>query len=182
MIENRFPNLKIANLRLPDIRTPAELDGAFLTRPSVPPPHSIVTQALPLLLFGDHSIAGNLELLRARQVDVIVNLVSSSIGNKFSSEFTYENYRIEDKANVSMEQTFEHILDQINFHIKAGRRVFVHCRKGISRAPSIVIGYLIKYEQTSFEKAFTQLRTINDRIDPNLGFLIQLHSLEKTYL
>ena len=62
----------------------------------------------------------------------------------------------------------------INKHIINGERIFVHCYKGISRAPSFVMGYCILYKKMSLEQSFELVRMKSPIVDPNAGFLIQL--------
>lgn len=55
----------------------------------------------------------------------------------------------------------------------------VHCRYGISRSPSIVIGYLMVREGLRFAEAFDFVRRLRPIIDPNTGFLLALRSLDE---
>ncbi len=50
--------------------------------------------------------------------------------------------------------------------------------KGISRAPTVAIAYLIKFEAMGFDHAFDHVKRKSDKIDPNIGFLIQLQDLK----
>lgn len=53
-------------------------------------------------------------------------------------------------------------------------RVIVHCNAGVSRAPSICIGYLTLTRQMTFETAFDLVKSKRTKIQPNRGFLQQL--------
>ena len=195
----RLPNLRLSNLREPEAPKPFGLRLANLRESeALAPPLADESvqpraasawaeaakpvEALPGLFFGNALLAADLQALQAARVDVVVNLVAGIAENKFPTHFHYESYFLQDVANVNVDQSIECILDRIHAHVAAGRRVFVHCRKGISRAPSVVLGYLIKFAGRSFDEAFLALRAKNPAIDPNLGFIIQLHGLERCAL
>ena len=50
------------------------------------------------------------------------------------------------------------------------------CAK-VSRAASVVIGYLILKEKMDFKKAFDHVKQARPCIDPNKGFIHQLRAL-----
>ncbi|KAA6387125.1 MAG: hypothetical protein EZS28_017349 [Streblomastix strix] len=53
-------------------------------------------------------------------------------------------------------------------------RVFVHCEKGISRSPSIIIGYLMEKFHLTFAEAYRITFHQREEIEPNPGFIKQL--------
>ena len=50
--------------------------------------------------------------------------------------------------------------------------ILIHCFKGISRAPTMIIAYLIIYNNMSLDQAFDFVRNKSNVIDPNAGFLM----------
>ncbi len=54
----------------------------------------------------------------------------------------------------------------------------VHCYAGISRSISLVISYLIKYENMSLNMALNYCRRGRPHANPNYGFLKQLYEYE----
>ncbi len=61
----------------------------------------------------------------------------------------------------------------------SNKHLLVHCNAGLSRAPSIVIMYLMKMENLDFETAFMQVKTVRPSAKPNDGFLRQLKFFNK---
>ena len=55
-----------------------------------------------------------------------------------------------------------------------GKKVLVHCVAGVSRSPSLVIGYLIYRDGLSYEEAYKKVKEARPFIYPNVGFVKQL--------
>lgn len=55
-------------------------------------------------------------------------------------------------------------------------RVFIHCNAGISRAPSVLIGCLIKLYNLPYDFAYHLVNNARN-ISPNLNFKTQLRNL-----
>ncbi len=84
-----------------------------------------------------------------------------------------------DATNENLLEKLAEVFERMEYHLKKGKRLFVHCNKGVSRAPSIAIAFLIKYRGMSFEQAFRTMQAKSPRINPNIGFLLQLKKLEQ---
>ncbi len=170
-----FPSLRLSNLRhnggcSEDIETPIS------TKSDEEGPMALF-EASPRLFFGDYNFACDLRLLKIHNIDIIVNL-TSGLPNKFEKIVKYENFALEDTPEDKFDDNLINLLTRLNGFISSGMRVLVHCRKGISRAPAIVLGFLIRYRHCSFEEAFNHLRELDPKIDPNIGFIFQLQKLE----
>jgi protein-tyrosine phosphatase len=58
--------------------------------------------------------------------------------------------------------------------------VLVHCAAGASRSATIVIAYLMRKRNWSFEAAFACVRKIRLLVNPNVNFVQQLVDFEDT--
>ncbi|XP_053956699.1 dual specificity protein phosphatase 19 [Anastrepha ludens] len=76
----------------------------------------------------------------------------------------------------------ENIIPQANAFINkaklANGRVLVHCNAGVSRAASVVIGYLMLERDMLFEDAYALVKSQRECIQPNAGFIEQLKNLK----
>ncbi|KZT43811.1 phosphatases II [Sistotremastrum suecicum HHB10207 ss-3] len=65
--------------------------------------------------------------------------------------------------------------------VSAGGKVLVHCVEGISRSPTVVCAYLMKTRGISTEEALDLVSQRRVQVEPNPGFLRQLHVFEKCH-
>ncbi|KAF6744671.1 protein-tyrosine phosphatase-like protein [Ephemerocybe angulata] len=71
--------------------------------------------------------------------------------------------------------------DNANGHGDGGTgrtRILVHCSAGVSRSPTIVVGYLMKQRGMTLREALGCVLSVRPQVLPNPGFLAQLKTLE----
>lgn len=56
--------------------------------------------------------------------------------------------------------------------------VLVHCNAGVSRAPAVVVGYLMSCDGQAFGDALSLVKSARAASSPNPGFLQQLSSFK----
>lgn len=59
---------------------------------------------------------------------------------------------------------------------KSGQAVLVHCKMGVSRSASTVIAFLMKQQGWTLDEALNHVRERRPIVQPNEGFLKQLHT------
>jgi protein-tyrosine phosphatase len=104
----------------------------------------------------------------------IVNL--SSYENVFPTKFKYLRIPVEDIPTEIIHPYFDESLQFIEEALAGNGRVLVNCNAGQSRAGTIMLLYIMKTKQMSFEDAqkFAQSKRKNNEICPNSGFRKQL--------
>lgn len=70
--------------------------------------------------------------------------------------------------------------DFIDNEIKNGGSVYVHCRQGLGRGPTMAMAYLIKTGLT-YEDAYAMIKRVRIFINPRPGQITRLRELEKYY-
>jgi len=70
--------------------------------------------------------------------------------------------------------------DFIDNEIKNKGKVYVHCRQGLGRGPTMAMAYLIKTGLT-YEQAYATIRRVRTFINPRPGQIEMLKKLEKYY-
>jgi dual specificity phosphatase 12 len=122
------------------------------------------------LYIGNYEAASNVELLRKYKIRAVLT-ASIETGLKYAEEVIhfhevssaflldcFEIIQAHDKENYDIIQHFEKAYDFIDRHRKY-TSVLVHCFAGISRSASLIIAYLMKKYNLSFEKALWKLKS-----------------------
>jgi hypothetical protein len=62
----------------------------------------------------------------------------------------------------------------LDFNLRQGFSVLVHCEMGISRSATVVLAYLMRYHNMTRDQSYTIIKQRRPKIDPNEGFWQQL--------
>ncbi|KAK2905632.1 dual specificity protein phosphatase 19 [Channa argus] len=131
----------------------------------------------PYLLLGSQDAAHDFGTLRKHKVSHILN-VAFGVENAFPELFIYKTVSILDHPDTDL---LPHIQDCCDFIQQAHNEkgvVLVHCNAGVSRAPAVVVGYLMSREGQSFDDALSSVKSARPASSPNPGFLEQLRSFK----
>ncbi len=130
------------------------------------------------LCFGSVAVACNEELLKKNKITHILN-ISEDLLNYFPDKFKYKKISIDDSTNINI---LEHFDTAFNFILEAkneGGKCFAHCRGGISRSSTIMIGYYMKTYGKSLIDSIKYVKEKRNVTKPNEGFISQLIIYEK---
>lgn len=136
-----------------------------------------VSEILPGRVYlGSVVAAGNLKLLKSLSLtDVVV--VHPKLEPAFPDEFTYTTCKAVDSYKSSILEVLETALPPLLDCLREDNKVcLVHCTKGISRSPAVVVGLLIMLGLT-FEQAFHYCYKKRPAAYPNVAFQVQLRHL-----
>ncbi|CAD8057813.1 unnamed protein product [Paramecium sonneborni] len=130
------------------------------------------------LYLGNLEAANNIDLLRKMKIRAVLT-ASQETAIKYQEHVVHfhEIIMAHDKADYDIIQHFEQAYEFIDRHRKY-TNVFVHCFAGISRSASMVIAYLMKKYNLSFEKALWNVKAKRRQVQPNVGFIRQLQKYE----
>jgi len=165
------------------------------------------SRILPFVYLGNLNHASNALMLKALGITHVVSMGESALvppaqTSRFVSPFT--NSCQSDVVNslwqecasgqidvLDMKGVADDGIDSIRPHIEramafiekcrlAGGKVLVHCRVGVSRSATIVIGYVMKHLKMDLASAYLMVRSrrLNILIQPNLLFMWGLKRLE----
>ena len=126
-----------------------------------------------LYLSGEYS-SQNKEILKSNGITAILNC-TTKLPNHFKEEFFYLNLDLEDDDKQNIESTFE----ISHKFISENEKILIHCQAGVSRSPTIILSYLIKFENFNLKDAMNFVRKKRNIVFPNVGFVYQLIEYEK---
>lgn len=135
------------------------------------------TKILDYLYLGTEWNASNYDSLVNDRVTHILN-VSSEVDNFFPDAFKYLNIRVLDIDETDLLKEFDRTFKFIQEAKEQNTACLVHCKMGVSRSASVVIAYLMKEEDYTFEQALGFTKQKRPCINPNDGFRTQLKTYE----
>jgi len=109
-----------------------------------------------------------LENIRTNDIKLIINL--SQCQNNIHALVTTINIDIYDQPECNIYQYFN-ICDKI---ITTKNNIVVHCLKAVSRSPTIILAYLIKYQRMTLLNALLFLINKKKDIKLNIALIIFL--------
>jgi len=121
------------------------------------------------LYLGNNESAKNLEILQNHNITSIL-ICGYFLSEFFPGQFIYKTLEIQDNE---YEIIINSLIKGIEF-IESNKTILVHCREGISRSSTIVIGYIMYKEKKSYIEAENFVREKKDDIKPNENFVKQL--------
>uniref|UniRef100_A0A3P9HW13 Dual specificity phosphatase 19b n=1 Tax=Oryzias latipes TaxID=8090 RepID=A0A3P9HW13_ORYLA len=131
----------------------------------------------PFLLLGSQDAAHDIDTLQRFKVSHVLN-VAYGVSNLFPHQMVYKTIQILDLPDTDITSYLKESSTFIDQAKEQDGVVLVHCNAGVSRSPSVVIGYLMIREGLSFDDAFSQVKQARPSSRPNSGFYQQLQNYE----
>lgn len=122
-----------------------------------------------------YDFAHSINKLKDREIFGVLSAVDLSF--KYPEEFQQLTFKLEDNQNQKVSHCFESAFDFIEKQ-RQRTNVLVHCAAGISRCSTILISYLMKKYNISYDEAYKKIKSKRSCIQPNSGFEKQLRSYE----
>lgn len=132
-----------------------------------------------LFLGGQYNLRG-LRKLKDLGITGIINMRE----NPSYAASVYEGFRYLHLPTVdNTPPTLDDLRKGANFadaEVKNGGKIYIHCRQGLGRGPSMAIAYLLKRGMT-YEDAFALVKSVRTFINPRPGQIARLRELEQYY-
>lgn len=113
-------------------------------------------------------------------IRAVINISSECPLQNLGPNVDYEKIAIPDVPTASIHVYFDRLTDRIERNLQQGIKTLVHCYVGRSRSASIILAYLMRYQNMSLREAFYYLRSRRSIIGPNFGFIKQLINYERS--
>lgn len=132
-----------------------------------------VSEILPWLYIGKVETAQNEGFLLAHKFTHILN-VTDSHPNFWPNSFVYMRIQISDDTDTDAKKHFDQVAEYIKRVEDCKGKLFVHCVSGVSRAPTMVMAWMLKCKKMALWDAFQYVRARRSLVYPNIGFRYQL--------
>ncbi|MXV15350.1 protein-tyrosine phosphatase family protein [Hufsiella ginkgonis] len=134
----------------------------------------------PDLFLGSQYSRIGLGKLRALGITAIINMREHSVYEEARYQgIKYLHLPTVDNTPPQLE-TLVKGADFAAKEIKSGGKVYIHCRQGLGRGPTMTIAYLISTGLT-FDDAFALVKKVRTFINPRPGQVTRLKELERYY-
>ncbi len=132
-----------------------------------------------LFLGSQYSLVG-LERLRNLGVTAIINMRMHSVYKEAVYKgIKYLHLATPDNTPPPITTLIEGA-DFADAEIKKGGKVYIHCRQGLGRGPTMAIAYLIRTGLT-YDDAYALIKKVRTFIHPRLSQVARLKELEQYY-
>jgi atypical dual specificity phosphatase len=94
----------------------------------------------------------------------------------------YHRFPLADLVSAPIAEAIKNAGDIIDAALKSQNgsgKILVHCSAGISRSPTVVVGYLMKRRGMRLVEALGLVIRARPQVTPNPGFLLQLKKMER---
>jgi len=144
-------------------------------------------EIIPGLFLGPYAAAGKSKLEELQRAGIThIACVrqeneKSFIRPNFPEEFHYLVVTLADNFKESIIPKVREVKTFIDECLHHGGKVLVHCNDGMSRAPSLVIGYIMQTCGLTYRAALIYVQDRRFCVQPSLGFESQLIEFEPIY-
>ena len=138
------------------------------------------SQIFKWMYLGTFETACNPSDLRRLKINYILNCAYDCKNTNIPKGVTELHLKVKDDSDFEIFEYFEKANKFINDVRNHGGVILVHCKLGVSRSPSFVAAYLMKYFNFSLESALRFIRKSRPQVKPNEGFMNYLQKYEKS--
>ena len=142
--------------------------------------YSHPSKILNWLFLGTFKNANNFDEINTFGIKHILNCAVEIIPKNIPNNIKYCHINMLDDQNIDITLYFKKAFGFIEQARKKGEKILIHCKLGISRSPALLIGYFIKYRGFTTDSALEFIRSKRSQVHPNIGFIEQLYSYEKS--
>lgn len=138
---------------------------------------NVSSEITPYLVLGSAGVRTP-RFLENNKITLVINAAHNF---ELTAKCSVNQIRIDsdDSPDYMLKKHFETVALHIHNEKEKGGKVFIHCVAGISRAPSLVLAYLMRYENMSLADAYKLVHNKRIFVRPNMGFWKQLIEYEE---
>ncbi|TDL19164.1 phosphatases II [Rickenella mellea] len=132
------------------------------------------------LYLGSWMASVDTELLQSHKITHIVQVLDVPWAQQGAAPgFVHYQIKILDSSTAELRPHLEAACKHIRDALARGKNVLVHCQQGISRSAAVVIAYLIRQHNMTYDSAYKLVKAKRMCIKPNPGFEKTLRDWER---
>ena len=137
------------------------------------------TPVLKWVFLGTEKNGNNIEELKDLGITYILNCANDAEVKDIPDYIKYCHLNLNDSEKTDITKYFPEAFTFIDLARKNNEKILIHCKLGVSRSPTILIGYLIKFMGLTTDFSLDFLKAKRTQVHPNPGFISQLYEYEK---
>ena len=177
-MERRRP-LGGLKLKLPTEEEREEVMKSELA-PDPTPDRNKISEICPGVWVSGKQPASKLEILKQHNIRVVITMYEEKEMQKYESEgIQYYAFPIRDNGQEgSIAEKLRLVPQLIRDKLAQQGPVLVHCKEGISRAPTMIVAYMMLSSKKSLEECYKSLKSTYPKADISIPFFSQLEELD----
>jgi len=140
-----------------------------------------LSQILNWLFLGNFENACDIKELRRNNIGYILNCAIECKNKVLPKSIKELHLDVRDEPEFKIIKYFDKSNEFINKVRTEGGSILVHCKMGLSRSPTFIIAFLIKYYGFTVDSAINFLKRKRPYVNINHGFIEQLHQYENSF-
>jgi protein-tyrosine phosphatase len=140
-----------------------------------------MSEVLPGLFVSGADDAYTPSFLRSVGITHVLNCAEelSASPERYGALVGIRHIPMEDDETPEVEEQLRDAVNQLQVWQREGHTVLVHCRAGISRSPTVVLAWMILFQNLTLDDAWKTVVSARNSIRPNDYFMKFLKNLEK---
>jgi protein-tyrosine phosphatase len=135
-----------------------------------------MSKVLDYLYISGEKHAHDMQWLNKRNITYIINC-AEEVESRYPHHLLYLNLDMDDHPNEDISKHFQASYEFIEDASRKGKSVLVHCMMGISRSATIVLYYLMRKFNMTYDEALKYLTVKRKIVWPNKGFRQKLRAI-----
>ena len=140
-----------------------------------------LSQILHWLYLGNFENACDIKELRRNNIGYVLNCAIECKNKVLPKSIVELHLDVRDEPEFDIIKYFDKSNAFINKVRTDGGNILVHCKMGLSRSPSFIIAFLVKYYGFTVDSAINYLKRKRPYVNINHGFIEQLHKYENSF-
>jgi protein-tyrosine phosphatase len=147
-----------------------------------PPEYMVISKITNKIFIGscEHPLNFDNEF-KQLEFTAIINCAEEVDYDHIPGNIVYRKLNFESGPYPSLLEHIDETDEIISRLIRSGKKIYIHCDQGTSRAPAIVIYYLMKSRSCTYDRAFEFVKKARPMIDIHPDYERELRTFDEEH-